>query len=454
MKRRWKILTASLLAVGIIGASVMFLAPPETPSVIPVRLPDGSFVNLEAVTYGTNHLVGPRLGQMVNRLPPLLSNFSRRIFGNRASIRFSAQTDSPKVVLWLNRGIMARAFAPGAGYCELQLADTNDFVAGSRVRYGPTYPLEVKEFSAFPRRAPYFVLHIYHHDAAGSVSLCGTMPIKNPIFHQYAQWHPENLPATKLAGEVEVTLEQFHTGLNPVAQLLRSPDDGRTLVFGTNDWGSTNVSACVVRVRPTAKTDYPWRVCHAELSDATGNKLPASKLDSAGLNCFTFEPALWPSENAWKLKLDVVQDAATATNDQFTFHDVPLGAVDSNNRVGRTTNFNGATITLDQIIRKTPAILTAPPLADSASQIIFKTAGLTNGMRMDCVAIVANNGMSLEGSWSSGNDARTNSCWISQDAKTADVTFAVRRAEQVEFLVKPEVSPLRVQLDAFPRSFQ
>ena len=131
MKRWLKISIVTLLLLVAAWAVYVAVQRPEPPVSGPIVLPDGSWVRIEAVTYGTNHQVGARLAFVADRLPRSVRILMLRVFGQRAGMRFTATTDSPKLVLWLNRG-MAGAFPPGLGYLECVLSDANGVTGGDR----------------------------------------------------------------------------------------------------------------------------------------------------------------------------------------------------------------------------------------------------------------------------------------------------------------------------------
>src|SRR5882672_10005617 len=110
MKRFIKIFVAVLVLSGL-GLLVWLVAQrPAPPASGPIVLPDGSWARIEAVTYGTNHLVGPRLAYMADRMPQSVRNFMLRYIGRPAVMRFAHTTSSPKLVLWLNRGMVGASF--------------------------------------------------------------------------------------------------------------------------------------------------------------------------------------------------------------------------------------------------------------------------------------------------------------------------------------------------------
>jgi hypothetical protein len=188
-------------------------------------------------------------------------------------------------------------------------------------------------------------------------------------------------------------------------------------------------------------------VFDAELSDATGNRLhcTGTSWGGEGEDYFAFEPGLWPTENAWKLKCEIKRTRGFAPEELLTFKDVPLGRLQLINHVGWTTNLGDVSMTLDYVCRRPPQTNNTWS-ANKMSEVHFTIHGLTNDLLLDLVSAGADNGTNLQfPSWSSsGSEQSYNVKNIPLEATNADFTFAVHRYRTVEFCVKPEVGPLRL----------
>jgi hypothetical protein len=185
----------------------------------------------------------------------------------------------------------------------------------------------------------------------------------------------------------------------------------------------------------------------AELSDAAGNRLHSSATSWGGEteDFFGFEPGLWPSENAWKLKCEIKRIRGFAPEELLVFKDVPLGRLEATNRVGWTTNLSGVSVTLDYILRRAPETSNTWS-SHTLSDVRFIISGLTNDLLLDLISASTDNGTKLKfPSWSSsGSEQSYRVTNIPLEATNADFTFAVHRYRTVEFSVKPEVGPLRL----------
>ena len=447
MKRALKILLVLAVLLGV-AMFVWITAQPSAPSAPvsgPIVLPDGSWMRIEAVTYGTNHLVGPPLAHVAKRMPPSVRGLMARTIGRRAIMRFSHTTPSPTLVLWLNRGIMAAPFPTNTGYLDCILSAPDGTVSGDAVRYAARYPLETQEFTVFPRREREIVLSIYYRDATGAVFKRGTVTFENPVHLRYPVWRPEPLPSTKHAGDVEVTLEKIRTGLD--GHLDRSQ------TFTANRLDGTNVTVCLLRLRPTANTNEIWRVDSVETSDPTGNRIANKSLQQDNKAGYVmFSPALWASEPAWRLSFELKRTAGFKPDEQFILRTPELGNEATMHRVGWTTNLNGVTTVLGYILKREPPASRDHSPTNFASELRVRIDGLTNGLHLDLSAARTDDGSELsDGSWSGSLTDRTYLLRnLPPEANAVSFAFAVQRSRRVEFTVKPETGI--VQLEASPGS--
>ena len=59
-------------------------------------------------------------------------------------------------------------------------------------------------------------------------------------------------------------------------------------------------------------------------------------------------PGLWPTEAAWKLKVEIKRTEGFRQEEIFMFNHVPLGALDRTNTIAWSTNVAGLTVTLPE----------------------------------------------------------------------------------------------------------
>src|SRR5215831_2947792 len=100
--------TRLLIAFALIGLVILALVLaivclPKPVRSGPLTLPDGSVVRIVAVTYGTNHVIGPPVWRLLAKLPPNLQGVLSRWqwFGNRMSKVRTTRTSDPTMIVWL-----------------------------------------------------------------------------------------------------------------------------------------------------------------------------------------------------------------------------------------------------------------------------------------------------------------------------------------------------------------
>ena len=439
-----------LVLVGLAILLPLFLAcfPPK-PSVPPsLVLPDGSSVRILGVTYGTNHILGPPLARMAARLPPLLQDLVVTLGGRRA-VALGNTTMSPAgMILWLDHTTNRPGGAPDSGYFEALLADASGFISGGQASiYGGWQNPEQLRFPVLPRRDRTNTLNVFFHSATGGVAYCGSLPFANPVFAAFPQWAPEALPVTKQVGDVEATLEKLTTGHDNATVQRGLAGGGSAIEFGTNREGGRNKTVCFLRLRSLTDTNQVWGVVNEEVSDATGNQVHNTSLGwgSPGEGYFTFEPGLWTNEAAWKIKCEIKRLQGFAPEEVITFRDVPLGGVGQTNRVGWSQAFSGGSVTLTELVRRSPNTNSSWS-SDSCSRVTFVVNGAATGLHVDLISARTDTGTNLEcGSWSaSGNTREYFFRALPLEARTADFTVAFQQSRWVEFTVKPEVGPARL----------
>jgi hypothetical protein len=243
-----------------------------------------------------------------------------------------------------------------------------------------------------------------------------------------------------------MTLEKVSTGHDQNSSVRADSNDRVSHEFGTNRVDGQNSTVCFIRLQSLIDSNQVWCVAGEEVSDATGNKARNTSLGWGSFEegYFSFEPGLWPSESAWKLRCEIKRVRGFDSGDTFVFRDIPFGSLGATNVISCATNFSGVSVILDHTIRRAPNTNSSWS-SEELSQVQFTTAGLTNGLHLDLLSARTDTGTNLDcGSWSSGDRQRTyNYRNLPLEAKTADFTFAVQRGRWVEFIVKPEVGTAR-----------
>lgn len=413
-----------------------------------LTLPGGGAVEVRAITYGTNHVVGSLLGRVIARLPAPLDRLLRDGVGARAQVQ-TVLTPTPSLVVWVGR--TGPVVTPSGAGRELQVAlcDERGFVSGDPVWWGD-YSDNALKFASFPRRGQSFDLCFFRQDTKGQWQRVGRLPLANPFHRGYPQWQPGTLPAVQRAGDLEVTLLRFRTGHNNNT-VQRSGPDGRVVVeYGAPPQDGRNYSVGAVEFRPLRDTNESWSVAGVEVADATGNRARQTSLSQdGGGRSFAFTPSLWPDEAAWRLRLELKKKGGFAPAEILVVKGVPLGEPQATNRLALSTNFGPVRLTLEHFFRLPPKTNNSWSSSES-SHLRLTHAGLPAGLHLDLISATAEAGVDLPtGSWSSSSSSSSPGLverayffrTVPATARTADFTFVLHASRSVEFLVKPEAAP-------------
>jgi len=446
MKKRLLLIAGMLCLLVLAGAFLWRVTRPIPPaSTDRIPLPDGSWVHLEAVTYGTNHLVGPRLAMLASKLSPRMQMLMLRVFGRHASMRFRTTTSIPQLVLWLNRGPYSNKFPTNLGYMRCVITDTNGFAAGEEIYYGAPYPLEAKSFNIFPRRDPEFILKIYHHDTLGGIKECGEMRIANPLYRRYGEWKPEALPVTKTTGDVEATLLHVFANAAGSSSALQLTDRSWLLDILPASPEMAPVNLCHLVLRSVTDSNICWQVASVGVQDATGNQIDCGNLMWGGLgrDWCSFSPGLWTNESAWRLGFGIKRTSGFRPNELLTFERVPLGQLNQSNQLDWNTNFHGVSIQLNSLLRRAPALENLLSRSN-LSTVEFELSNPGSRQHFDLIEAVTDGGTKLSAARQETGRRGTNHIRtfhfgnIPREATTASFTFAIQTERNVEFMVKPE----------------
>jgi hypothetical protein len=460
MKRTFLYLLAGLV-VAMLVVCVALLRPARPVSSGQLALPDGSVVRIIAVTYGTNHVAGSVLARLVDKWPPRVQAVAKRLFGVRASALGKMATPESRLVVWVDRTTNSTMPTGVFSGSHVALADGTAFVSGSRVSIGGWWSTPMGlSFGAVPRRDRQLSLQFFHYGTGGPVTNSGSLSFENPLFGTHPQWTPEALPATKRAGDAEVTLDKLSTGHGNHTRHQGLPGGRKVIEFGDNTSEGRNTTVCVLHLRSLTDSNEVWKVAGVQLNDATGNRLGNESMSWGGEeeDYLTFAPNLWAGESAWRLDFEIKRTRNFKPEELLTFRNVPLGVVDGlggvgvTNRVAWTSNTLGVSMTLDRMVRRPPNTNNTWS-SDELSQVVFTHAPLATNTHLDLLRMVMDTGeTNLPGSWSASRLERTYSFqMIPLRARTADFTFAVHTSRWAQFTVKPEVRTARLEYPSQPK---
>lgn len=442
------------LTVMLVALACWFILARHKSQPLPARvtLPDGTSVRILAVTYGTNHVVGTKFARVTARLPVALQDILKDILGQPAMPVQTMTTPTPELLVWLDhRTNSLSAKTPNSGsYFTAFLSDGSNFISGpdAFLNSSPWSQVEALRFGVFPRRDRQITLNIFNHDSSGGVRLCNSLSFANPLYRNYPQWQAEPLPATKRAGDAEVTLLGFETGHDNSSTSSSRRDGSSVITYGTNRLDGENNTVMQLKLRPLMNTNEIWQVAGVEVSDSTGNSTHNSGMSSWGGNNanFSFTPGLWPIEAAWKLKVEIKRSEGFRPEEIFMFKNVPLGELNRTNIIAWATNVAGITVTLQSIYRSAPQTNNSWS-SSQLSEVHFLLTSPPAGTQLDLLRMVCDTGKTNQCmSWGSGeNERHYKYREIPLAAKTADFTIAIQQSRTVEFTIKPQLPQVKAE---------
>jgi hypothetical protein len=303
LRLRWVILLSFTLLVAVVFVGIGTLAGRARAHA--QRLPDGTLLYLEAVTYGKQHQIvrGTWWQKLLN---PVLTNEMRNRFGMMFPRYQSAGTDT--LGFWTLRDVPSRSRMRGslpsweARGVVFDEAGNQGETAARVIGAGAGYlapVLEAWDLGAFPRRGQRVGLRLYTRPPGGSWSPAAEFLFSNPRPGPYPTWQPQPLPATARQGAVAFTLTRLRTGVD----VTGSEDPPSAVEAWTEAY---------FRVTEKGQPTAAWEPVDVVVSDATGNtwKPPVCLHEwKDGEARLFFRGALWQGERAWKLRVEFMPTA-------------------------------------------------------------------------------------------------------------------------------------------------
>jgi hypothetical protein len=268
------------------GALLLWLAAvrSSTPRALAeVAIADGRIIVIEAVTFGTNHVVG-RKSFLVDRFGPWMPQGLRGFLQPKAP-QSSMKTDHDSLIVWVNAlSSVGRTNVDCQGI-RVEFEDSLGDLWGEEThgvgRFKNQFMRSGHVFSAYPRAALELRLRIVPRQTNAPVSV----KFANPRPSSAAAWDGESLPARRKVGATEIVL----AGLT--ARTNGGPDRAweTPSKFWQPEW----------QILSNGKTASDWRSPEWTASDAFGNR---------GQSLGVHQPALRYSVKFWP---SVTNQAAT-----------------------------------------------------------------------------------------------------------------------------------------------
>ena len=299
------ILALLAFAVLLLAIGILLVIATRTQAPMRVQLSDGSTFALEKVQVTTNsyqysYQDGPKwLRHIMPWLPPFVRN--RFAFGG-GSFGMGSDGTNVVVITILRHVSGTRSQAPS----RLRLLDdqgnTFDACWGAHTLGMQNVTVNGWQIRAWPRRSARLGLEFLTRKANGDWAPMARFDVANPLFANHPQWIPEALPIIQRDGPLAVTLEEFTAGEPMSAK--RSGGDPATMPRKTR---------VLFAFEEEGKPTQHWRVQKLTLSDATGNRwspyldFVKQDFDWTTNGTVEFFGALWPAEQAWKLRCELAR---------------------------------------------------------------------------------------------------------------------------------------------------
>jgi hypothetical protein len=290
-------------------------------------------------------------------------------------------------------------------------------------------------FKAFPRRQKKVRCRFVYKATAGNYVSAVEMEIPNPAPGPHPQWRPEPLPAIKQDGDLSVTLLEFVSGLHHEQD-----------VEPKNQWYwiGRETTRALFQVEQTGREHPPWKLQSLSIADATGNSWKASLEDPpnppAGQKLFAeFVDPLWPSEPAWKLRVEFSRTNGFAPDELWTLADVPVPATNQEVTLDISHETNTTMLYILKI-RGDGAEMTEPFRSLASTRTVSLVVGFkSTDHRLALVSVVDDQGRMIpfRRQFPSYDDFYSFGLDVPEGATTVNATFAIHRSRFVEFTAKP-----------------
>lgn len=439
---KWLVVLVALFAAAVSVSLLLFGRGPAMDQT--VRLSDGTTLRFLDVSVGTNHFYGTGLVRVIHQLP---GSWSRGLMAKVPALTGgrSIQTTGNNLVVWLEHlGV------PGSNtvHRSALLRPVGGQTGGASEYLGLWRPPAVfastnhVAFPAWPRRAEMLECVIVERTDDGKMIETGSFEFKNPLRVDSTAWQPERLPATKRAGDLEVELKAFVSGVKNNIRVNAKRDGQDVVTLGAAREGEEPGAYFALEFSSLRDTNETWSAFNVDLGDSTGNTLRAR--GSVGMTTsmsrtMRFSPTLWSDEEAWNLKLHFKRETGILPEHILTLTNLALPEVGATNRIDQTNVVNGVRMVLRHFIRRPDTTNNVYSSSDrSLIRIEHDDLGETNVLKLMGVTARPSN-PTPSSSASSWSDRHYELGFKSFPPGTThlDLTIAVQPVRFVEFKVAP-----------------
>jgi len=415
-----------MLFTGLVVLQVAQTGKPRASQV--VTLPDGSTLRLESVSYGKEHFrPGPWWHPLARRLP---TDWQRKL---KVDTGASMTTAAPSLGVWLG---WDKTGSSSGGWWDFGLVDESgvEVPASSNTNHGSGRTGQPdslgRTFTAFPRRGAAMTLRLYQRKPGGRRELAAAFEFTNPARGKFPEWRPQPMPAVVKQGDLEISYKQLLIG-----------------VTGHNNPGEAPEARVNFTVVEGGMPSDHWFPDGIEIADATGNVVRQNSWGggtSKGEAYMVWKPYLWPSEAAWKIRVEFMRNekAVFSTNELVVVTGLALPAVDSVTELNLSTNRLGHTVRvlgLAQGQGKFSGRHSRMSGGDVRIEVDVSPE-LGTRKRLTVLSVRDDQGRKAESrGYGRSSSSYSFSYEPKPDAKSLDFTLVVQEVVTAEFLVKPEV---------------
>ena len=345
--RRRKLVRMALALLAAAIAVTAWLVWDRTPTGPPqiVTLPNGLEYQFAGVTYGTKNVPPSLEAKVVNLLPKRLANLAQKYAGTKISqYNAGGKFETPQLFVWFRPVGTNAPLGSTGSVLVARLTDQAGVEAGgpALAPFAGSAAWTYFSFPVSPRRSRLLECDLYPYDDSGNPSSpVGHISLPNPLYGPFPQWQPEPIPAVKMAGDLEVRLDDFRVGHQREGLNFVTANEIRGFSVKPAMRGQDTVAGFDVSLSSPRGTNETWVLNSAEISDATGNVLRNRNwfLSSINLHMGSLPPQqsgktsysesiggmLWPDEAAWRLKLEFKRAVGFAPEEVVTFNNVRAG---------------------------------------------------------------------------------------------------------------------------------
>jgi hypothetical protein len=431
------------LLVGILAATVWFMAQ-EPPPLAVARLPNGSELRLEAVTFGERHQYasGPRWRRLLAAMGP-----AGRRSSQGAVDPLTRNTGPGMLMLWTSRagGVWSlnqeRFVIVDEHGCEFDRGEPLSNVSGNR-------PTDSWAARRFPRRGEQVTLRIYPAGRAAAAAPLAEFTVRNPAPGRYPVWEGERLPATRRDADLTLRLTGLLTGLK---------ENGPVKAPWWREGGTW--SCATLRMTQNGRTAREWQFREITLTDATGN--PSMSTYSVpgrqeGEWHFVCGGSLAPHETAWKVRAEYTRVAGFPATDLWSVKGVVVPGRGAIVRTSAVTARHGARLQLlgmtgpgahwpDDNATTSPSPYQGVPIPPKGyavhvqASLPGKEQWWSNGLWLSLVQASDDRGRKVPvvGGSIEGDGRHRFELKVPQGTKRLDLAFAMPKSRYSEFVARP-----------------